>query len=236
MTGKIQKIDHGAICARLGLEMRDSKLLEEAFTHQSYVSAHDGVRDNQRLEFLGDAVLGLLAAERLYLADGEADEGVLTKRRSVLVSGAALAAVAGKHDLAKYMRFAAGLRDENELRGQRTSAALVEALFGAVWLDGGYDAAARLFERLFADELASARDAAESDDPRGRLQTLSRRMGLGEPEYAVTESGGNGHDFIYKASVRVAGRQATGEGPSKRKAFASAAEAMLGALGDKKTD
>lgn len=223
-------IDVAAVCALLGRDFKSPELLEAAFTHQSYAHGRDGVEDNQRLEFLGDAVLGLLAAEALYGADEAADEGVLTARRSAIVSGEALAAIASRLGLTRFMRFADGVRDETERSGKRTAAALVEAVFGATWLDGGIDAARTLFGRFFADELERRSCGDGIGDPRGRLQALSRSMRLGEPEYGISNVSGNGRDFLYTASVRVAGSQASGEGPSKRKAFAAAAEAMLAIL------
>lgn len=227
-----REIDVAAICAALGREFSSPELLADAFTHRSYANGRPGVKDNQRLEFLGDAVLDLLAAESLFEADGAADEGVLTARRSALVSGDALAAIAAKHDLAGFMRFADGVRDENELSGKRTAAALMEAVFGAAWLDGGIDAARDLFRRFFADELDARSRGDGIGDPRGRLQALAFRLGLGAPDYEIISGEGDGRNFLFRARVSCGGHAAEASGPNKRKAFAAAAEALLGELSD----
>ncbi|MBP5542879.1 MAG: ribonuclease III, partial [Kiritimatiellae bacterium] len=109
-----QDINVEAVCAILGRTFSDNSLLATAFTHQSYAHGREGVEDNQRLEFLGDAVLGLLAADTLCRDDPGADEGVLTRRRSALVSGEALAALATRLGLPRFMRFSEGVRDQVE--------------------------------------------------------------------------------------------------------------------------
>ena len=221
------RIDASAICDVIGYRFQDAALLEAAFTHRSYANGRDDAEDNQRLEFLGDAVLDLLSAESLFKADDAADEGVLTARRSALVSGDALAEIAAKHGLAGFMRFADGVRDENELSGKRTAAALVEAVFGAVWLDGGIDAARSLFQRFFADELDRRSRGEGIGDPRGRLQALAFRLGLGAPVYEILSGEGDGRNFLFQARVACGEHAAVASGPSKRKAFAAAAEALL---------
>lgn len=227
-----QEIDVAAAEALLGRPFANPALLATAFTHQSYAHGREGVEDNQRLEFLGDAVLGLLAADALFRDDPEADEGLLTRRRSALVSGEALAALATQLGLPRLMRFSEGVRDQVERAGERTAAALLEALFGAVWLDGGPDVAQALFTRLFAESLARLRagGAADVADPRSRLQTLSRHLGRGEPEYRVLASEGDGRAFNYRVEVSAGDAVATADGPSKRKAFAAAAAKLLAAL------
>lgn len=227
MTSPVQAIDTDAVCAILGCRFADASLLETAFTHRSYANGRAGAEDNQRLEFLGDAVLGLLSAEALYRADGDADEGALTERRSALVSGEALAAAATRLDLPKFMRFSPGVRDETERAGSRTAAALMEAVFGAVWLDGGYAAARGLFGRLLGESVDEVAVADPPVDPRGRLQTLTRRLGLGEPAYAILEDRGDGRKDRFLAEARAGDVAATGEGGGKRKAFAAAAAALL---------
>lgn len=236
MKHRDREIDIAAASAAIGREFSSPELLEAAFTHRSYANGRNDVEDNQRLEFLGDAVLDLLAAESLFAADASADEGVLTARRSALVSGDALAGIAAKHDLAGLMRFADGVRDENELSGKRTAAALVEAVFGAVWLDGGIDAARSLFRRFFADELDMRSRGNGIGDPRGRLQALAFRLGLGSPRYDILSGEGDGRNFTFRARVACGGRAAEATGPNKRKAFAAAAEALLRTLGDEDND
>lgn len=227
MTRPVQQIDAESICAILGCGFSDTSLLATAFTHRSYAHGRDDAEDNQRLEFLGDAVLGLLSADALYRADPGADEGALTKRRSALVSGETLAAAATRLGLPKFMRFSPGVRDETERTGPRTAAALMEAIFGAVWLDGGHAAAHDLFEKLFGESVDVIAVGEPPDDPRGRLQTMTRKLGLGEPSYTILEDRGDGSGARFVAEARAGDMSATGEGGGKRKAFAAAAAALL---------
>lgn len=232
MKGTPVEVDVAAIRRLLGEAECDAGLLSEAFTHQSYAHGRNGVRDNQRLEFLGDAVLGLLSADVLFSEDPDADEGALTARRSALVSGETLAEIAGTLELARFMRFAPGVHDATERSGRRTSAALVEAVFGAVWLWGGIDAARRLFLRLFAGRLEGLRAGPVPDDPRGRLQAISRERAGEGPAYSILGVEGNGRDFVFTARVEAIGQEAVAEGSSKRRAFAAAAEKLLKAIED----
>ena len=227
MTHPVQAIDTEAVCAIIGYRFADTSLLETAFTHQSYAHGRSDAEDNQRLEFLGDAVLGLLSADALFRADAGADEGVMTARRSALVSGSALATAATRLGLPRFMRFSPGVRDETERSGARTAAALMEAVFGAVWLDGGLEAVRGLFGRVFGEDMAEVPEDDYLYDPRGRLQTLTRKMGLGEPEYSILEDRGAGSEPRVLAEVRAGDKAATGEGGGKRKAFAAAAARLL---------
>ena len=227
------EVNVDAICRLVGEADCDAALLAEAFTHQTYAHWKRGARDNQRLEFLGDAVLGLLAADVLFHDDPAANEGWLTSRRSALVSGEALSRIAGRLGLVRYMRFAPGVRDATERTGRRTSAALVEALFGAFWLWGGIDAARRLFLRLFHDDLEELRHIPVQGDPRGRLQAISRERDGAEPVYSILSVEGNGHEFVYTAKACACGLEAVACGPGKRSAYVAAAESLLRMLGEK---
>ncbi len=221
-------VDCAAIEAALGFAFQDKSLLAEAFTHQSYANGRNDVADNQRLEFLGDAVLGLLCADKLYRALPGMDEGFLTVRRSHAVSGEALAEVARCTGLAPFMRFSPGVRDGAERSGTRTLAALVEAVFGAAWLDGGLDAVRGLFEKFLLPRLdLSPGDGALHVDPRGELQTYALRAGLGEPKYETTCLDSDGSNFLYRATVRVGDASASATGGNTRKACAAAARAWL---------
>lgn len=223
-----QGFDRERIEAVLGREFNDLSLLEEAFTHQSYANGKNAVPDNQRLEFLGDAVLDLLAADALFREFPQYDEGVLTAERSRLVSGDSLAAVAREFGLGAFMRFSKGVRNPEELHGVRTLAALAEAVFGATWLDGGLPAASALFDRFIKPRLP-ARDARLSSciDPRGELQTHALRAGLGEPVYSTADVETDGCNFTYRVVVTVGGISATASAGNTRKACAAAALAWL---------
>ena len=227
-----REVDVAGAEAALGYAFRNKALLVAAFTHRSYAHGRAGVADNQRLEFLGDAVVGLLAAAWLYRAAPDRDEGFLTMARSRVVSGAALAEVAARAGLGRFMRFSPGVRDKEELEGARTLAALCEAVFGAVWLDGGPPAAEALFGRLLVGRLEeSLGEDAASGDPRGELQAWAHRKGLGEPVYETLREDGDGRVFVYEVRVGVGDRFATASAGSRRKACAAAAAALLDALG-----
>ena len=226
-----QEVDVAGAEAAIGHVFRDKGLLVAAFTHRSYAHGRAGVDDNQRLEFLGDAVVGLIAASRLFMAAPGRDEGFLTVARSRVVSGATLAEVAAEAGLGRFMRFSPGVRDKEEREGARTLAALCEAVFGAVWLDGGLPAAEALFDRLLAGRLAKSLEEAAVGDPRGELQAWAHRNGFGEPVYETLREEGDGRVFVYEVRVGVGDRFATARAGSRRKACAAAAAALLGTLG-----
>lgn len=223
-----QEIDIASIEALLGYVFKNKTLIEAAFTHQTYANAKKGVKDNQRLEFLGDAVIDLLVAEKLFLEAPGQDEGYLTIERSHIVSGKALAEVAEQEGWSRCMRFSPGVKDPTETHGVRTQAALCEAIFGALWLDGGHDAVKPLFERLFSSRIQGLiQDGIEHIDPRGELQSYSRNAGFGEPIYETVSVEGDGCNFVFTVSVTVGDKTLNATGTSKKKAFAAAARAFL---------
>ena len=212
----------------LGYVFGDKSLLEAALTHQSYANGRPAVSDNQRLEFLGDAVIGLLAAEHLYAAAPDRDEGFLTVERSRAVSGKSLAEIVRGLGLDAAMRFGKGVTDGNERSGDKTMAALCEAIFGAAWLDAGSDAARTLFARLIAPKIdASLDEGIVHGDPRGELQALAHRLGFGEPRYEIVASNGDGKNFDYEVAATVRDVRAVGHGSSKKAAAAAAAAVLL---------
>lgn len=222
------EIDTDAIEELLGYSFCDKSLLAAAFTHQTYANFKAGVSDNQRLEFLGDAVIGLFTAEYLYLTAPSRDEGYLTIERSRIVSGKALAEIAAIEGWAHYMRFSAGVKNPNERLGQRTQAALCEAILGALWLDGGRSAVEPLFNRLFVPRIQKLlEDGVEHLDPRGELQNYSRNAGFGEPVYETLGEEGDGSHFTFTVSVKVGDKEQIATGSSKKRAYAAAAEAFL---------
>ncbi|MDI6692985.1 MAG: ribonuclease III [Anaerosomatales bacterium] len=203
----------------------DPELLARALTHPSYAAENPSASDYERLEFLGDAVLGLVVAERLFEAFPEAPEGELTRRKIAAVSGARLATAARE----------AGIQDAIALgHGEQASGAekdsilenVLEALVGAVYLDGGLDAARTVVDRLLGDITTIAE--APPQDPKSALQELTQARGLGLPSYRVVESSGPPHAPRFVVEATVAGRPfGRGEGPSKRQAEKAAAAAAL---------
>lgn len=216
-----------ALQDRIGHAFSDPALLERALTHASVGDGSRKVRHNERLEFLGDRVLGLLAAEQLVSVDEEAREGVMSTRLAQLVSGRACAGVARRLGVGEALRLAPGEtrtggRDKDTILGDAC-----EALMAAVYLDGGLEAARAFFLRYWAEELAlTSRD--DGKDPKTRLQEWAQARGLGLPAYAVTGRDGPDHAPRFTVEVRIdtlAPVQA--EGASRREAEKSAALAML---------
>jgi ribonuclease-3 len=200
--------------------------------HRSFRFENEGVStDNQRLEFLGDAVLGFLAADELYRAFADEQEGYLTAVRSQLTSGRALAAVAEKIGLSEYLRVGRG---EEKAGGQQRPSNLadaVEAVLGAVYLDGGLKATKRVFARLFPVEATATESDVWHDNPKGRLQEYAQGRWKTSPQYRVTGAMGPAHATVFTAQVTLPdGSSATGEGPNKQQAEKSAAQALLESL------
>lgn len=217
----------------LDYHFNDFKLLETALTHQTFANGNSAVSDNQRLEFLGDAVLDLLSAELLYKLREDKDEGYLTIERSRAVSGEALAKVMKATSLPSCMRIGKAIDDEQKY-AVRTLAALCEALFGAIWLDGGLERTRALFDKLIAPSIKTS--ILEEDnhiDPRGELQALSHIRKGSEPIYKIDNVETDGHNYTYYASVEVLGHKATGTGKNVKKAYADAANALLQLLKSK---
>lgn len=208
----------------------DSPLLSEALTHPSFANEVRAVRHYQRLEFLGDAVLGLCATEILFEKFPDADEGSLTRFRARLVNADALAQWAREHDLGDALRLGRGADASGLRRSTSVLADLVEALVAVAYLergiDGGRTACSRILEPALADLEADA-----GRDPKSELQERVQKSGGAAPIYLVSESGGSSHDPWFVVDVLVSGeRLGRGRGRSKRLAERAAAAAALAAL------
>lgn len=206
----------------LGYAFEDKALLRLALTHPSAMEE----RNNQRLEFLGDAVLEYCVSEMLYRKYAAENEGELTARRAALVCEDTLSFLAESLSLGKRLRMGRG---EAQTGGREKPAILadaMEAVVAAVCLDGGMDAAKALVERLFRDD--ETLTLRKGRDLKGELQAYTQAQGLGLPEYTVTAEDGPAHDRRYTVEVLVAGeRIAEGTGVSKKTAEQSAAGAAL---------
>ena len=207
-----------------GYTFADPVLLAEALTTPAYKMENPAARDNQRLEVLGDAVLGLLAAEAVFLADG-AREGRLTVRRSHMVSTAALCAAAKRQGLKSRLRVnrgAAELSDQS-----KTMADAVEAILGAVYLDGGFEAARGVFAALELTEHET--DHVCASNPKGDLQELVQSMKPPRhPVYALVRTVGSAHAPVFTVRVEVEGvGSAEAEAGSRHEAEVRAANALL---------
>ena len=214
---------------RLGHTFRDEALLRLAFTHPSV--AHDAnapLPHNQRLEFLGDSVLGLILSRALYEKFPSADEGALTKSRAKLVNAAALAAHGRTLGLGAHLILSRG--EENTGGRERTSALTdaFEALLGAIFMDGGFDAAREFVLREFAAEIRELDLPAGIDNPKGELQELLQAQSPVAPEYEFIAASGPDHDRVFECAVKHAGAElARGSGKSKKAAESAAALAAL---------
>jgi ribonuclease III len=203
--------------------------LEQALTHPSYANERRGVEDNQRLEFLGDAVLGFCTSELLYERFPGADEGSLTRIRARLVNAEALAEWARRNDLSSALRLGRGAEAGGLRESTNVLADAVEALIAAAFLDAGLDAARRVCARIVAQELdALSASASGARDPKSELQERVQARGAEPPTYHVVDSGGPAHARWFTVSVRVGDRAlAEGRGRSKREAERAAAIAAL---------
>ncbi|PYY47097.1 ribonuclease III [Curtobacterium sp. MCBD17_023] len=201
----------------------DPELLQLALTHRSYAYEHGGIGHNERLEFLGDSILGQAVTVKLFRDYPELDEGELAKRRASLVSTVALAEIARHIGLGAYLRLGKG---EEQTGGRDKSSILadtVEAVIGATYLSAGADAATDLVLRLVAPLLVDPARFGAAMDPKTSLQELASARSLGNPAYRITEAGPD-HDKTFHATVVLQGEDvATGTGTSKKTAEMSAA-------------
>jgi ribonuclease-3 len=219
---------------RLGYKFRKSDLLEAALTHPSHryeITQGEGM-DNQRLEFLGDAVLGLLAANALYSVSPELQEGEMTQLRSRISNRDHLATLGRRWELGPLLKLGKGESRSGGSERDSNLADAVEAVIGAVYLDGGIKAVRKLFDRHLAPDMAELHDAVQTGDPvgnpKGQLQEWTQKQNGQAPFYEIISEEGPQHDRSYRAAVSWDGRQlATGSAPSKRAAEARAAENAL---------
>ncbi|HAM26824.1 MAG TPA: ribonuclease III [Microbacteriaceae bacterium] len=199
------------------------ELLELALTHRSYAYEHGGLAHNERLEFLGDSILGQAVTVMLFRENPHLDEGELAKRRASLVSSVALAEVARAIGLGRHIRLGRG----EELTGGRDKSSIladtVEAVIGAVYLDAGGEAATELVLRLIRPLLTDPERFGAAMDPKTSLQELAARLGRGLPHYTVTDSGPD-HSKRFHAMVSLGSTDiAEGDGTSKKQAEMAAA-------------
>ncbi|HEV8240217.1 MAG TPA: ribonuclease III [Thermoanaerobaculia bacterium] len=217
-----------AIEARLGHTFADRELLRRALTHRSATQESPGAASYERLEFLGDAVLGALAAEWLYQQLAADDEGELSKVKSYLVSEPALAAFAEQLELGPLLRLGVG----EERSGGRAKPSLLadalEALIGALYLDGGLAATRTFVTPLLGAGLDAWRGGAAQRDAKTALQERLQAVGSGPPDYRLVATSGPDHQKSFVVECWSEGRLlATGEGSSKKRAEQAAATAAL---------
>ena len=211
-----------------GYRFSNPALLEEALTTPSFRMSAPGAADNQRLEFLGDAVLDFLAADSLYAECPQDDEGALTVKRARMVSSPALCAAAARHGLSARLRRNKGAGPLDP--GAKTLADAVEAILGAAWLDGGLPAARRIFESLELESLAAG--GFWSENPKGDLQMLAQSMTPPRhPQYTLLDVAGKAHEPVFTVKVSVEGcGEAEASARTRKEADSAAAAALLAAI------
>jgi ribonuclease-3 len=222
-----------ALVARLGLPIGDRSLISQALTHSSWMHEHPGEAPghNERLEFLGDAVISLAISEALFVHHPDDDEGLLSSRRAAIVSTSGLARLAGRIGLGDELRLGQG----EAMRGGRLRpsllASVLEALAGAILLEGGWTLARAWVTRIADPEIRASLAPAALKSPKSRLQEHTQRMSGGRPEYRLVDALGPDHEKVFRVNVVVEGRDlGAGVGSSRRIAETNAAAEALEAI------
>jgi len=212
----------GQLCAVLGYVFQKPGLLEEALTHRSA-----SPRNNERLEFLGDALLNLVIAECLFQRYPQASEGELSRLRANLVKGESLAELARSLKLGENLQLGQGELKSGGPQRESILADALEAIFAAVYLDGGLNACRALILHLYRDCLEGLASASESRDPKTRLQEYLQARQQPLPVYTVLEIRGEPHAQSFTVECAVADHRAVAVGSNRRKAEQDAARQVL---------
>ena len=221
-----------ALEEKLGYRFTNRALLENALTHSSYANEHKakGAQSNERLEFLGDSVLGMVTADYLYRAHPDLPEGDLTRTRAALVCEGSLVEVAQQLDLGAYLKLGKGEDAGGGRERPSIVADAVEAVLAAVYLDGGIGSARKIIQRFILDR---EEEKSASRDYKTALQELVQRQADQVLTYHMIGEAGPDHDKTFQAEVRLNGASVgTGSGHSKKEAEQAAARAALEAMGE----
>jgi len=237
MRRLLRKSPYKKLEKALGYTFRRSALLETALTHRSFrFESNDVETDNQRMEFLGDAVLGFVAGAHLYKRFEDSQEGALTRTRSHLTSGRMLAQIGRNLDIGQHLRIGRG---EEKLGGRRRASNLsdaIEAVIGAAYLDGGVRACEKIFRTVFLPELQEEMLALWTDNPKGELQQIAQSRWKEGPEYRCRDRTGPAHAKTFTAEVLVHGKVlGKGQGRTKRAAETEAAIAAIRRLSPRRS-
>jgi len=224
------KADLTKLMRLLGLNFNCSRLLQEALTHRSV-----GSRNNERLEFLGDAALGLIIAQELFHRFPKAREGELSRMRASLVNQKTLADLARKLELGDWLVLGAGELKSGGFRRDSILSDALEAIIGAILEDQGMEICRRWVVRLFADHLASLEAGNWEKDPKTRLQEFLQSRGLSLPRYELISQRGSPHDQVFTVACRVEllDLPLEGRGGSRKQAEQQAAAAVLKRLSER---
>jgi ribonuclease III len=215
------------LCKNLGLAFKQPQLFVTALTHRSV-----GANNNERLEFLGDAILGFVIAQKLYDAFPEADEGTLSRLRASLVNETSLAELAREHQLGDYLLLGSGELKSGGFRRDSILSDALEAIIGALFKDQGVAACQEWIGRLFAEKMKALSADNWQKDPKTQLQELMQAKKMELPDYSLIDMSGLPHEQTFKVqcSVALLPEPCIGTGVSRKKAEQSAAEMMLAKL------
>ncbi len=219
-----------AFCERLGHRFHDPGLLTLALTHRSYCAEHPANDPNERLEFLGDSVLGLVVTDHIYRSYPELAEGQLAKLRASVVNTATLADLGRAIEVGSLLRLGKGEDQSGGREKESILADAVEALFGAVYVDGGWETARRVILAHTLDAIVEAAEQPGRKDYKTQLQELTARLALGTPVYQIDGTGPD-HDKRFTAVTIIDGvPRGHGAGTSKKRAEQVAARSAYAAV------
>ncbi|WP_372781263.1 ribonuclease III [Litorivivens sp.] len=218
---------YAALQERLGYQFVDEVMLERALRHRSA-----GKDNNERLEFLGDAVLSLVIAEYLSERFPAAREGELSRMRSTLVKGVTLAKLARELLLGDYILLGSGELKSGGHRRDSILADVVEALIGAIYTEAGFDEVRQCVRRWFAERIEQIAPGEALKDPKTRLQEFLQSKGVALPDYELVDQAGQPHNQVFEVRCRtqLGGKSVTASATSRKKAEQAAAQQMLDIL------
>lgn len=217
------------LCKKIGYTFKDTSLLAEAITHRSKHSIN-----NERLEFLGDSVLGYVISSELFRCFPDATEGQLTRGRAVLVKGETLAELALNLDLGDFLQLGPGELKSGGYRRKSILSDAMEAIIGAIYIDGGLEPARKHILKIYKDKLKNISLSEVSKDPKTQLQEIMQARKSPLPQYQIVATSGSDHEQTFEVSCKINGiaKAVKGRGSSRRKAEQDAAKKVLKLLED----
>lgn len=218
----------------LNLDVKNPDFYREAFMHKTFATEHDIAYDNQRLEFLGDAVVQIIVTEELFHRYPDMKEGAMTKIRSAMVNQEALATIARNLHLGEYLQLGRGEKEAHGDQRDSTLSDLFEAFMGAIFLDSGMDAARELLVNYIREHIPEPADIVKSENPKGALQEFTQQRHMGVPKYHVASVTGPEHQPLHRVEVTIPGYEpVSGYAFSRKQAESDAARRLLAILLEK---
>ncbi len=215
----MMKVSYRELEQAIGYRFKKKPVLELALTHPSFRYENPEAKDdNQRLEYLGDAVLSLISAEYLFNNNPDAREGDMSQLRSRLTEDRKLAQIGDSIGIGKFLRLGRGEAKNGGAERASNLADAVEAIIGAAWIDGGARAVNKIFKKVFIPELDELQGAAVKSNPKGDLQEYAQSQGFGIPAYETIETAGPEHDRVFTVEVTACGKTWKASAGSKREA------------------